>query len=499
MTTLNIPVAGNQFRKLNAHFEELKVISQEIPDRTLKVNPGVFWRGTQVVEFKGAITPIIDSPTVANTAKFVIIAIDHVNKLVLLDGEPSNVQAELPIVPHNYLPLAAVYMQSTTTAISQNMVLDLRPFLNVESVSLTHSSIQDRNYPDQHSIDSITGLATELTNKANKTDVDDFVTLTNLELSEKANIHGTNELEFQLNRDHVGIPSSDCMFSVNRGSLANVAIRWNESENTWQYTNDGSLWRSFDNSVNVSAPGSDTTLGLVKLSVESSTPLEPVVVEINDPRLFTVTEKSAVLDYIANSVTSVAGKTGVVSLNKSDVGLDQVDNTSDINKPISNAVQLALNGKVDSVINKQLSTEDYTTEEKNKLNSVEPNAQVNTVISVAGKTGVISLNKSDIGLDQIDNTSDINKPISTAVQLALNDKVDSVAGKTGIVSLDKSDVGLDQVDNTSDADKPISTAVQAELDKFILKNNIVLTDKSVPENSYRIEIDNGVIIATLVE
>lgn len=41
--------------------------------------------------------------------------------------------------------------------------------------------------------------------------------------------------------------------------------------------------------------------------------------------------------------------------------------------------------------------------------------------------------------------------------------VDSVAGKTGVVSLVKADVGLSNVDNTSDLLKPISTATAAEL------------------------------------
>lgn len=44
-------------------------------------------------------------------------------------------------------------------------------------------------------------------------------------------------------------------------------------------------------------------------------------------------------------VTSVAGKTGAVTLAKGDVGLGNVDNISDANKPISNATQAALNGK----------------------------------------------------------------------------------------------------------------------------------------------------------
>lgn len=42
--------------------------------------------------------------------------------------------------------------------------------------------------------------------------------------------------------------------------------------------------------------------------------------------------------------------------------------------------------------------------------------------------------------------------------------VQSVAGKTGAVTLVKGDVGLGNVDNTSDAAKPVSTAVQTALD-----------------------------------
>ena len=47
----------------------------------------------------------------------------------------------------------------------------------------------------------------------------------------------------------------------------------------------------------------------------------------------------------AAPVQSVAGKTGAVTLAKGDVGLGNVDNTSDANKPVSTAQQTALNGK----------------------------------------------------------------------------------------------------------------------------------------------------------
>lgn len=54
------------------------------------------------------------------------------------------------------------------------------------------------------------------------------------------------------------------------------------------------------------------------------------------------------------------------------------------------------------------------------------------VDSVNGQTGVVVLDKTDIGLDQVDNTSDANKPISTATQTALNAKVTSVVAGSNI-------------------------------------------------------------------
>lgn len=47
-------------------------------------------------------------------------------------------------------------------------------------------------------------------------------------------------------------------------------------------------------------------------------------------------------------VTSVAGRTGIVVLTKTDVGLANVDNTADANKPVSSAQQTAINAKADT-------------------------------------------------------------------------------------------------------------------------------------------------------
>lgn len=46
------------------------------------------------------------------------------------------------------------------------------------------------------------------------------------------------------------------------------------------------------------------------------------------------------------------------------------------------------------------------------------------VSSVNGKTGTVTLAKADVGLGNVDNTSDLTKPISTATQAALDAKPD---------------------------------------------------------------------------
>lgn len=112
-------------------------------------------------------------------------------------------------------------------------------------------------------------------------------------------------------------------------------------------------------------------------------------------------------------VQSVNGRTGNVT------GLAE---TSD--------VTAQLNTKVDKVAGKQLSTEDFTSAEKTKLSGIEAGAQVNTVTSVAGKTGVVTLTKGDVGLGNVDNTSDIDKPVSTAQAAADATKVSLTGNQT---------------------------------------------------------------------
>lgn len=84
-----------------------------------------------------------------------------------------------------------------------------------------------------------------------------------------------------------------------------------------------------------------------------------------------------------------------------------------------------------------------------------------------------TLNKSDVGLANVDNTSDASKPVSTATQTALNLKANLASPTfTGTVSgITKTMVGLGNVDNTTDLLKPISTATQNALNLKEDKSN----------------------------
>lgn len=80
---------------------------------------------------------------------------------------------------------------------------------------------------------------------------------------------------------------------------------------------------------------------------------------------------------------------------KSEIGLGNVDNVADADKPISSATLIALNNKVDKISGKQLSQEDYSSSDKSKLSGISANATVNQtdayLLSRSNHTGTQSV------------------------------------------------------------------------------------------------------------
>lgn len=85
---------------------------------------------------------------------------------------------------------------------------------------------------------------------------------------------------------------------------------------------------------------------------------------------------------------------------------------------------------------KGLSANDFTNEDKAKLDGIEADADVNLIESIKVNGGEaiaigddksvdIVIDKATVGLDKVDNTADADKPVSTATQAALDLKADA--------------------------------------------------------------------------
>jgi hypothetical protein len=103
-------------------------------------------------------------------------------------------------------------------------------------------------------------------------------------------------------------------------------------------------WNASTNSPTL-ADGTGNTGDVYRVSVAGTRNLGsgPIIFDVGDYAVYngTVWEKSGTTDAVA----SVNGYTGAVTLAKADVGLGNVDNTSDANKPVSSATSTALAGK----------------------------------------------------------------------------------------------------------------------------------------------------------
>jgi hypothetical protein len=130
--------------------------------------------------------------------------------------------------------------------------------------------------------------------------------------------------------------------------------------------------------------------------------------------------------YVLNSQTSsfitdiktISGNSllgsGDLTLSKTDVGLSNVDDTSDMNKPISLSTQMALDAKQDTLVN-------------------QINIKSISGLDILG-SGDLTLSKTNVGLNNVDDTSDMNKPISLSTQMALDAKQDTLTFLSPLVN-----------------------------------------------------------------
>lgn len=174
--------------------------------------------------------------------------------------------------------------------------------------------------------------------------------------------------------------------------------------------------------------------------------LTPIVTSVNgETGDVTVATKTSELTNDSGFATTTYVDTSVAGL--VDSAPETLDTLNELSAALGNDPNFAttvanqIGTKVDKVNGKGLSTNDYTTAEKNKLYGIASGAQVNSITGVKGssettyRTGNVSISPANIGLGNVNNTSDESKPISDATQSALNNKQDKIV-VTGILQGD---------------------------------------------------------------
>lgn len=120
------------------------------------------------------------------------------------------------------------------------------------------------------------------------------------------------------------------------------------------------------------------------------------------------------------------------------LGLGNVDNTSDLDKPISNATK-----------------------------EVIENVSSTSLAHITNKNNPHDVTKDQVGLGNVDNTADKDKPVSDAQSKFITDlykpMFEHIFDFDNPHGVTKDQLGLGKVDNTSDAEKPLSRAADSAL------------------------------------
>lgn len=161
------------------------------------------------------------------------------------------------------------------------------------------------------------------------------------------------------------------------------------------------------------------------------------------------------------AVDSVFGRTGDVvaqsgDYTKSQVGLGNVDNTTDLNKPVSTA-QAAADALVASNAAAALATHASDTTDVHGI----PDTSV-LVTESELTTALAGYQPLDSDLTAIAALTPVNNDMIQRTAGVWTNRTPAQVKTT--LALTKTDVGLANVDNTADVDKPVSTAQQTALD-----------------------------------
>lgn len=156
-----------------------------------------------------------------------------------------------------------------------------------------------------------------------------------------------------------------------------------------------------------------------------------------------------------------------MGINPSKVGLGNVNNTSDANKPVSTATQTALDLKANATaVQTALNLKEDVSNKSAAIGLGNSDQLYPTQKAVKAyvdaQTAAAGVADNSITSTKIANGTIVNADVSPSAAIdfsKLNIQKSDVVG----LGITKSDIGLANLDNTSDANKPVSTATQTAL------------------------------------
>lgn len=232
---MNFPPKGNLLRLFDQQLKMFQVTCSEMPDMKVRVREGSYWdNGTNFVEFPGGISKPITAPSVG--CKVVLIGVNTAANIVVLDGEVATADPKAPVCPKSVLPCALILLQSTSTAITQEMIYDVRPVFYTR-YPVAHNDLTYRNVEGAHDIEAISGLTDALTVRPDTTELQGFLNL-------KADLNGTDSPVFVLNKNGSGVVTVPADIIFERGNNPNAILRFDaDPEGGLKFSKDaGTTW-----------------------------------------------------------------------------------------------------------------------------------------------------------------------------------------------------------------------------------------------------------------
>lgn len=237
--------------------------------------------------------------------------------------------------------------------------------------------------------------------------------------------------------------------------------------------------------ISTYATQAETNTGTVDLKAVSPLKLQTRMAAYAQPLAANLTTLAGVASStIGRTILAAADAAAVktaLTLVKADVGLGNVPNTDATARANHTGTQAATTITGLAAVATTGSASDITT--GTLPSSVMPPLAINETFTAATQAAMLALTaqrgdmaiRTDLGGKFYILTTDSPTTLADWKPVVSSSDVTSVAGRTGVVTLTSADVGLGNVDNTSDVNKPVSTA-QSTADNLRLLKSANLSD-----------------------